>query len=83
MNSHRRKLLRLSVAVLTSSATIVLVVVGCAAAVHHGGVVRVYDDLARLPINDVGLVLGTSKESGAPGRPNPHLYNRSEAAAAL
>ncbi len=41
---------------------------------------RILDDPARLPVNDVGLVLGTSKRRGA-AFDNPHFTHRMEAAA--
>ena len=83
MSNLRRKLVRLLVAALIGIVMAALAVVGCAVAIHRGGESQVYHDPALLPVNDVGLVLGTSKESGGPGRPNPHFYNRIEAAAAL
>ena len=78
-----RKMLRPFVAGFAGVVVITLAVVGCVLLIHRTGEARVYDDPTQLPINDVGLVLGTSKESGGPGRPNPHFYNRIEAAAAL
>ena len=51
--------------------------------VHDTASRRVYGDLAQLPDNEVGLVLGTSKSSGDGSYPNPHFYNRIEAAAEL
>ena len=83
MSNPKRKLLRLFVVTLAAVVMVTLVIVGCAAAIHRSGVARVYEDPAQLPANDVGLVLGTSKESGGHGRPNPHFYNRIEAAVAL
>ena len=43
---------------------------------------RIDADPARLPVNDVGLVLGTSKQTRG-GYRNPHFYDRLDAAAAL
>ena len=54
-----------------------------AAAIHRASASRIFDQAEQVPVNEVGLVLGTSKESGGPGMPNPHFYNRIEAAAAL
>ena len=83
MSDRKKKLFRAFVVASAGFAVVVLGLVGCALMIHHVGEARVYDDVAQLPINDVGLVLGTSKESGGPGKPNPHFYHRIEAAAAL
>lgn len=83
MSNLKRKILRLCLAAFAGIAAAALLVIGCMAAVHRGSETQVYTDPVQLPANDVGLVLGTSKESGGPGRPNPHFYNRIEAAAAL
>ena len=56
---------------------------GSAAAVHRVGAPGIFDEPDRLPFNEVGLVLGTSKESAGPGRRNPPFYHRVDAAAAL
>ena len=83
MSNLRRKLLRLFVAASVGVTVVALATVGCVLLIQRSGEARVYDDPALLPVNDVGLVLGTSKESGGPRRPNPHFYHRIEAAAAL
>ena len=44
---------------------------------------RIFDDPARVPVNDVGLVLGTSKASSHGDYDNPHFTHRMEAAAQL
>jgi SanA protein len=44
---------------------------------------RIMTDADRLPINDVGLVLGTSKFTGNNGSPNPFFEGRIDAAARL
>ncbi len=59
MNNLRTKLLRLFVPVFVGIVMVALAVVGCASAIHRSGVARMYDDPAQLPVNDVGLVLGT------------------------
>ncbi|MBE7158453.1 MAG: YdcF family protein [Rhodospirillales bacterium] len=83
MSNLKRKLLRLLMVAFAGTAAATVVVISCAVMVYHGGVARAYEDAAQLPVNDVGLVLGTSKESGGPGIPNPHFYNRIEVAAVL
>ena len=58
-------------------------VLGASVWIRHAAVGRVFDDPDRLPSNDVGLVLGTSKFSGPRRDRNPHFDGRMAAAAAL
>ena len=51
--------------------------------IRHAAAGRIFADAARLPANDVGLVLGTSKFSGPRRYRNPHFDGRVEAAAEL
>ena len=83
MGKMKKKMLWLLAATLGTSLAIVALVLLSATAVHRAGASRIFYDPASLPVNAVGLVLGTSKESGGPGTRNPHFYNRIEAAAAL
>ena len=64
--------------------------VACVAAVvlpvwliHRASGQRIYDGLANVPVNDVGLVLGTSRSTRLGHGVNPHFSHRMEAAAAL
>ena len=59
-----------------------LILVGAFWVIHHAADQRLYDEVASIPLNDVGLVLGTSKYTR--GRiPNPHFDHRMTAAALL
>ena len=51
--------------------------------IHRAAGQRIFGDLASVPANDVGLVLGTSKSTLPGGFVNPHFAHRMEAAAAL
>jgi len=44
---------------------------------------RIFDDAAGVPVNDVALVLGTSKRTARGHYDNPHFTHRMDAAAAL
>ena len=70
-------LLLAACAVLLSLATI-----GAVWLVHRAATGRVYDDLTRMPDNDVALVLGTSPRTSS-GEHNLHFDNRMAAAARL
>ncbi len=50
--------------------------------IDHYAADRLYSDVAQIPQNPVGLLLGTSAE-GRSGNPNPYFTNRIAAAAAL
>jgi SanA protein len=54
----------------------------CYLSVEHSASPYIYDDIAKIPYSEVGLVLGTSKHL-INGKPNPYLYNRLEAAKML
>ncbi len=60
----------------------VAVVVGCNVWVWVEPASRIFDDIAEVPENRVGLVLGTSKR-GPKGYLNPYFVNRIAAAAKL
>jgi SanA protein len=51
--------------------------------VIHGASAAIVTDLARLPTNDVGLVLGTSRYNADGFSPNPFFKGRIDAAARL
>ena len=51
--------------------------------IHLASGRRIFDDLTQVPVNDVGLVLGTSKGTRGSHEANPHFTHRMEAAAAL
>ncbi|UZR93418.1 SanA/YdcF family protein [Chondrinema litorale] len=59
-----------------------LVIALCNFKVESYSKAYLYDDIKKVPFNQVGLVLGTSK-SLANGKPNPYLYHRLEAATKL
>ena len=83
MGKIKKTVFWLLVPVFGGVAACAVVIVGAAEVIHRAAANRIIDYPARLPVNEVGLVLGTSRESGGPGRPNPHFYNRIEAAALL
>ena len=83
MGNVKKKLLWLTGLTLGAVAAATALVLGSASIIRHASSARIFDDPALLPPNDVGLVLGTSKESGGAGMRNPHFYNRIDAAAAL
>jgi SanA protein len=56
---------------------------GSAWVIRRAAAGRVFTDTERLPTNDVGLVLGTSKRTKGGRYDNAHFYNRIDAAAAL
>ena len=60
----------------------VLLVVACTIWVRSSTKAAVYRDVNRIPSNNVGLVLGSSKYMSG-HRSNPHFQNRVEAAAQL
>ena len=61
---------------------IALITLACNVLITSSTRSRIYADAATLPINKVGLVLG-SGPPGHPGYPNPHFKVRTEAAAYL
>ena len=56
---------------------------GCGWLVHHAAKGRIYTDMARLPFNNVGMVLGTSPTNNYNNLPNQHFMHRLQTAAAL
>jgi len=60
----------------------VLLWLGCEAAVEIAAFGRCYDQIDKIPAREAALVLGTSKYVG-PGRPNLHYQYRMDAAAEL
>ena len=77
---RKKTLLVLSLLLAVGIAT---VMVGPIWLIHHAVNGRIVDDAARLPLNDVALVLGTSKSTPYGQFDNPHFTHRMEAAAAL
>ncbi len=71
-----------AVLVLAAGVAVIAVMAGSVWTIHRAASDRVYDRLAELPANDVGLVLGTSPRT-ASGEHNPHFDNRMAAAAQL
>lgn len=59
-----------------------LLLAGAVTVVHHSAGNRLYADLASIPANDIGLVLGTSRYLRG-GLPNAHFDHRMAAAAEL
>ncbi len=78
----RKKLGAALLLVAASAVLLGLAVLGAVWIVHRAAAGRVYADVASLPVNDVGLVLGTSPRL-ASGEPNLHFNNRIAAAAQL
>jgi SanA protein len=74
-----RFIMRLGLLAVTA---VVLVWLGCEAAVEIAAWGRCYTLIDNVPFRDAALVLGTSKYV-APGRPNLHYKYRMDAAAAL
>ncbi len=81
MISRTRKILRLGSILIALALAVPLVL--CGWLVHHAAKGRIYSDEARLPINNVGLVLGTSPTNSYNGMPNLHFIHRLQAAAML
>ena len=78
-----KKLLVLAALAVTAPVLAVAAVFGVSSWIRHAASGKVFDDPARVPANDVGLVLGTSKFSGPHRNRNPHFDGRMAAAAAL
>ena len=76
-----RKLLLLAALILSLAAA--GFAAGCVWLVRGSAGDRIVDDPSRLPVNDVGLVLGTTKRTTWGHYDNPHFTHRMEAAAAL
>ena len=74
--THRR---RIAAALLL---LIALITLACNVLITSSTSSRIYGDAAALPVNDVGLVLGSGLP-GSPLYPNPHFKVRTEAAAYL
>lgn len=62
---------------------LVLPLVVCGWLVHHAAKGRIYTEEARLPFNNVGMVLGTSPTNNYNDLPNQHFMHRLQTAAAL
>ncbi len=77
-----RKSLRIAFWFAACALAVGVATAGAVWVVHGAAGGRVYDDLATLPLNDVGLVLGTSPRT-ASGEHNLHFDNRMAAAAQL
>ena len=69
-------------ALVVCAAVVSVATAGAVWFIHRAASGRVYDDPAGLPVNDVGLVLGTSPRVAGGGH-NPHFDNRMAAAASL
>ena len=78
-----KKMLVLAALVAAAPILAAAVVFGASGWIRHAAARRVFDDPARLPANDVGLVLGTSQFSGPRRDRNPHFDGRIAAAAEL
>jgi SanA protein len=68
--------------IIIGGAALVVVVALCQWAVRSAGDHRLFDSTERIPMNETGLVLGTSRLL-ASRRPNPFFVQRIEAAARL
>ena len=75
----KNRLLLLLLAALTG---VVLVIAVCNWAISYQAQHYIYDDIDTVPVNRVGIVLGTSRFT-SDGAPNYHYRRRIEAAAAL
>ena len=78
-----KKLLVLAALAAAAPVLAVAAMLGASSWIRHAASGRIFDDPARLPANDVGLVLGTSRFSGPRRDRNPHFDNRMDAAASL
>ncbi len=78
----RRKKLSIVCALALFAIGLAVATVASVWVVHRSSRQRVFDDPATVPVNDVGLVLGTSPLT-AKGERNPHFDNRMAAAAEL
>ena len=77
-----RHLIKLFIGGLIAFALLLLVVWSCNFWVEYSTKKQVFDDIASLPANDVGMVLGTSRYTKR-GYDNPYFYNRIRAAVEL
>ncbi len=78
-----KKMFVLSVIVTGLLLLAAVAILGASGLVRRTAAGKVLSERDRLPANDVGLVLGTSKFSGPHRRRNPHFDNRMMAAAEL
>ena len=78
----RKKLAPALLIVAVCAVVLGVATLGAVWVIHRAAGGRVYSDVASLPVNDVGLVLGTSPHLPN-GEPNLHFDNRITAAAQL